>query len=764
LGPATTGLTVVVPCLNEGAGVRRLYREVTTALSGIDDLELLLVDDGSTDDTLAQMRVLAAEDPRVRYLSLARNYGIEAALSAGYRYASKPWIAQLDCDLQFPPSEIPRLLRAAAAGYDVVFGVRQRRQDPLWRRVASVGQHWVARRLFGIELPTGASSFRVVRTAVGRTIAELRLGMPYFLATVPRVGARYTCVPVRHEPRRDGRSRFRLRRMVGDSFDLLFGHSWRPLNATYLVAAAGLVVAVVLAALGLAGLVSPTVVHAGELVLLGVTLAGVGLVGRYLHRLMLDQRRDRPYYIREANLPLRPEDRIDGGEPRVPPPVAAGAVRDPLVVLGANIGQLPVYREARRRGIPTIAVDKQTGVPALRHADEHLAVSIRDPDAIARALGSRPVSGVLAAGGEVGVETWSALSERLHTPYRFPRRAARASKDKAVFLAVAEAAGINRHRWRHHTDPAVLARQADEVGYPLVVKPADSSGKKGISLVRAPEELPAALGLAGRYTFGGGLILEEHLTGRDLTVDVFLRDGEVAFCAVHEKLPAPADASFAVRGHVTPTDLPEETVRTLADVARRLCLLIGLTDGPADFDVFLSDDGRIEVVEVNARLPGQAVPALIQDVYQVDLVAALMSLAVGEPFTLRPQPRGVGILHMLSSPLSTEGVLRRATGLDEALRVPGVTRAEMFVEPGATVPPFPLLGHDVGYLVVTGPDRPTAEKRLAAALERIHLDLTPTAPAPTPRQRPADRTGTPASDRDAPQPGREANRHVVAGD
>lgn len=757
MSSATTGLTVVVPCLNESGALRRLHHEVTTALAGI-ELELLLVDDGSTDDTLTEMKALAAADPRVRYLSLTRNGGLEAAQSAGFRYASQPWTVQLDCDLQFPPSEIPKLLNKAAEGYDVVFGVREQRRDAAWRRWGSAAQHWVARRLFGITLPTGASTFRVVRTAVARTISELRLGSPYFLATVPHVGARYACVPVAHQPRIEGRSRFRFTRLFGHSFELLFGHSWRALNASYLIAAAGLAAALVLALLGALGLASPAVLGIGAVLLAGVTLATVALVGRYLQRLLLDQARTRPYYIRDANVPLRPEDRIDGGEGPAPPPQPnrqpdrqqpdreqpdRPAHRSPLLVLGASDDQLPVYREARRRGIPTIAVDKRRDLPALRLADEHLAMSIRDPVAIAEALGERVPRAVIASGGELGIWSWQVLSERYGTPYRFPHSAALASTDKAAFLRTAEAAGVNTHRWRHGTDPTALAAAATEVGFPLVVKPADGSGKRGVRLVEAPGQLPEALAASAAESYRNELVLEELLRGRDLTVDVFLTGGRVAFAAVHEKLTA-GGADFRVRGHVTPAPLDATTHRRLVDTAERLCEAIGLTEGPADFDLFLGEDGGIEVVEVNARTPGEAVPLLIRETYGVDLIAALVSLVLGETPDLTPdREQGVGLLHMLASPLATPGVLRAVRGVEQVRHLPGVARCEVYAEPGTRVPPFPRLGHEVGYLVVVADDRDQAHQALSVALDRLEIDVAaevtaaataPAAPATAPRQ------------------------------
>jgi glycosyltransferase involved in cell wall biosynthesis len=305
------GLTVVVPCLNEGQNINRAYSEITTALKEFDSLEILLVDDGSTDDTLAQIKKLAAADRRVRYLSLTRNFGLEAAQAAGYIYASQPWVTQIECDLQNPPSEIPKLLDAAADGYEVVFGIRVARQDPLWRQWGSRCQQWIARRVLGIDIPRGASTFRVMRSGVAKTLAGLRLGHPYTIAMVPMVGARYTCVPTEHR-RRDGRSRWRLSRLVGHSFELFIGYSWRPLVFCYLLGAVCLPAAVVLAVLALTGLATSNAVSIGALLMAATTLAAVALVGRYLQRLMLDQRRSRPYYIREANLPVRREDLLDG--------------------------------------------------------------------------------------------------------------------------------------------------------------------------------------------------------------------------------------------------------------------------------------------------------------------------------------------------------------------------------------------------------------------------------------------------------------------
>lgn len=312
-GARPIGLTAVLPCYNESEQVERAYEAICADLEEVEDLEILIVDDGSVDDTLDRIRRLAVADPRVKYLSFSRNFGLEAAHAAGFRYASKPWAVQLDADLQSPPAETWKLLAKASEGYDVVFAIRRDRQDPLLRRLGSAGQRWFARRLLGIELPEGASTFRVLRTSVARTLIELRLGSPYFIAMVPLVGARYCCVPTAHHARTAGRSRWSFARLAAHSFELFFGYSWRPLVAVYLVAAMAAPAALLAAALGIAGVASTTTLAAVALAVAAVSLGSLALVARYLHRLMLDQRHVRLYYVREANLPLRQEDTLDGG-------------------------------------------------------------------------------------------------------------------------------------------------------------------------------------------------------------------------------------------------------------------------------------------------------------------------------------------------------------------------------------------------------------------------------------------------------------------
>lgn len=308
-GPVSTGMTAVVPCFNEADNVEHAYREIVTEL-GEHDLEVLFVDDGSSDGTLEKVRALARTDPRVQYLSFTRNFGFEAAFSAGYRYASRSWILHIDADVQFPVAEAHKLVAAAEAGQDAVFGVRETRHDPLVRRVGARFYHFVARRVLGIEIPPGATTFRLVRAELARAIVDLRLGTPYFLATVPRLTNRYSTVPVAHRARQRGGSKLHFRWLVGHAMGLFVGFSNRMAAAASLLALFAAAVTGLGAVGAAVGLLRTDVVTTVVLGALLAVLTVLAVSVRYLVAVGAGQARPALFYVREATMPVAPADRL----------------------------------------------------------------------------------------------------------------------------------------------------------------------------------------------------------------------------------------------------------------------------------------------------------------------------------------------------------------------------------------------------------------------------------------------------------------------
>lgn len=204
-------LSVVIPVFDEEGSIDLLHGELAAALEDLPGgYEVLFVDDGSRDGTLAKLRALAARDPRVRVVALDGNHGQSAALDAGFRAVRGDVTVTMDGDLQNDPADIPRLLERLD-GADVVNGVRVDRRDTFVRRVSSRVangfRNWATRE----SVRDVGCSLRAMRTSHLRRV-KLYRGMHRFLPTLLRLeGARVVEVPVSHRERRHGRSKYGIR-------------------------------------------------------------------------------------------------------------------------------------------------------------------------------------------------------------------------------------------------------------------------------------------------------------------------------------------------------------------------------------------------------------------------------------------------------------------------------------------------------------------------------------------------------------------------
>lgn len=201
-------LSVIVPVHDEAESLEPLHGELDAALGGLEGgLELIFVDDGSRDGSLARLRDIADKDARVRILALDGQHGQTAALDAGFRVARGEVTAMLDADLQNDPADIPRLL-AELEHADVVNGVRLDRRDSAVRRISSRIANAVRNWATGETVTDVGCSLRVMRTSLLRRV-KLYHGMHRFLPTLLRLeGARVIEVPVSHRPRRYGRTKY----------------------------------------------------------------------------------------------------------------------------------------------------------------------------------------------------------------------------------------------------------------------------------------------------------------------------------------------------------------------------------------------------------------------------------------------------------------------------------------------------------------------------------------------------------------------------
>ena len=218
-------LSVVIPVYNEEESLAELYRELDeVAREYRYDVEILFVDDGSTDGSWAQIKRLADEDARVRGIRFRRNFGKAAALSAGFREARGEFIFTLDADLQDDPHEMPRFLDQMQAGRDVISGWKQVRHDPWHKVLPSRIFNWLVGRLTKVKLHDHNCGFKCYRREV---LDELQLygEMHRFVPVLAAArGWRVDEIVVHHRARRFGRSKYGFGRFVKGFLDLLTVH------------------------------------------------------------------------------------------------------------------------------------------------------------------------------------------------------------------------------------------------------------------------------------------------------------------------------------------------------------------------------------------------------------------------------------------------------------------------------------------------------------------------------------------------------------
>ncbi|MDT0488183.1 ATP-grasp domain-containing protein [Streptomyces doebereineriae] len=395
-----------------------------------------------------------------------------------------------------------------------------------------------------------------------------------------------------------------------------------------------------------------------------------------------------------------------------------------LIVLGASEEQIPLYPEARRRQIPTIAVDMRSDAPAFPFADATLTISTRDTDAITDALGDIRPAGIVCGASDAALASWHTLALHYGTAYVYPGSAL-AAGDKAAFHEIAASCGITGYGWTASDNPDEVVTKATQLRFPIMVKPVDGSGSKGVTHVTHPDHLPAAVACARSHSASRTVIAEEFVPGRPLAIEVFMHNGRAVMACIKDK--EFVGGGFVVK-RLRTAQLPSATRERIEATVERLCRALGITDGPANFDAVLGTDGHARIIEANARLGGDGVPRLLTAAYGVHVVRALIALALGEPFGehLAPTRAAHAALELIGSPLTVKGELIAWEGVAEARNLPGITDVELYAQPGDLVRPHDQSGHKIGLIVAAGATAADASAALDAATALIRPVIRPT--------------------------------------
>lgn len=315
-------VTVVVPVYNEVLVLDAFYERTDRVLSELEgvDHEILFVDDGSTDGSIAKLGELAAADAAVRVLKLSRNFGHQIAITAGVDHARGDTVVIIDSDLQDPPELIPELVREWRNGYDVVYAARERREGERADKLFTARLFYRVLNVFtDFEIPAEVGDFRLLGPRALEQFRQLREKDRFVRGLVSWIGLRQKAVPYSRDPRYAGETKYPYRKMIKFALDGITSFSSVPLKlATWLGYAAALLAVGYLLSVFVQKALGHTVqgwatIMVALLFLGSVQLICIGIVGEYVGRIFKEIK-PRPMYVVDGEGSTSPQRR-DGRRP-----------------------------------------------------------------------------------------------------------------------------------------------------------------------------------------------------------------------------------------------------------------------------------------------------------------------------------------------------------------------------------------------------------------------------------------------------------------
>ncbi len=302
-------VSAVIPCFNEQDNIKAIYDSLSAVMRPYVDYELLFVDDGSTDATLENIQLVAGNDPKVRFISLSRNFGHQHALKAGLDHATSDCVISLDADMQHPPELIPRLIEKWQEGFEVVNTLRgEQKSLSASKKMTSGLFYYLVNKLSSVEIKPGVADYRLLDRKVVDALKQFNENYLFLRGLIPWMGFRQTSVPFEPAERNAGKTKYSFIHMIRFALDGITSFSNRPL---YLSIAIGSIIAGFAFLYGIYAvyvhlftedaLPGWTSITASVLFIGGIQLIMLGIIGIYLGKLFIENKKRPNYIISQKN-------------------------------------------------------------------------------------------------------------------------------------------------------------------------------------------------------------------------------------------------------------------------------------------------------------------------------------------------------------------------------------------------------------------------------------------------------------------------------
>ncbi len=387
-----------------------------------------------------------------------------------------------------------------------------------------------------------------------------------------------------------------------------------------------------------------------------------------------------------------------------------------ILVLGASILQLPAILKAKEAGYYTIVTDMNPKAMGIAYADKFYHVNTIDEVGTAALAERIRPDGIMTLATDLPMRSLALATSRIGLPGISYDTALKAT-DKGEMIKVFEAAGVEHPWYFILKGKEDLTAALPKITYPCVIKPTDNAGNRGVCFVGSEEELLSLYGYSHENSHSGDVIIEEFMEGQEVSVEIIVYHGVVHVLAVTDKITQ-GKPYFVEIGHSEQSQLGEDNIERIKDLATRAVKAIGIDNSPAHVEIMLTKDGP-KMVELGARMGGGCITThLVPLSTGIDMIKSVMDLAMGkEPDVMPKFDKGSALRHIVG----IEGEIVSIEGLDEARAVPGVIEVSMLKGVGDKVGYFKNGADRIGYVIAQGKDAADALRICEDALKLIFI-------------------------------------------
>lgn len=387
-----------------------------------------------------------------------------------------------------------------------------------------------------------------------------------------------------------------------------------------------------------------------------------------------------------------------------------------LLIIGASILQLPAILKAKEMGLYVGVADFNPQAIGISYADEYFNVSTIDEEGVYLAAKEFKADGIVTLATDMPMRAVAYTTHKLGLVGISYDTAIKAT-DKGEMIKAFELAEVE-HPWYYilHT-PEELSKVVQEITYPCISKPVDNAGSRGVILIESSKDLENAIQYSSLNGRNGGVIVEEYLKGREVSVEVMVINYDVHILQVTDKLTT-GSPHFVEMGHSQPSLLDNKDILAIKDLAKRAVRAIGINNGPAHVEIMLTDRGP-KMIELGARMGGDCITThLVPLSTGIDMVKAMIQIALGEKSSIAPKfDKGAAIRYVKE----TKGIIKNISGIDIVNRIDGIKQVVLTKTVGDIVGQISSSVDRVGYVIAQANTVQDAIDLCENAMKQIYI-------------------------------------------